>query len=131
MTTYYYPKLFDRVKAAIVDSLILLGLMIIVVNIFSLFENISDVLRIIAFIFFFILYDPIMTSTFGGTIGHMILGIRVKREKDQERNIHFLSALLRFIVKALLGWISLITVTSNEKNKAIHDNLVGSIVNYK
>ena len=60
----------------------------------------------------------------------MLIGIRVKRESDEKRNILFPLAIVRFIVKAFLGIISLLTVYSSEKKKAIHDILVGSIVLY-
>jgi uncharacterized RDD family membrane protein YckC len=100
-------------------------------TLFSAFESVPDVVRIGAFLFSFILYDPIFTSSFGGTIGHMIIGIRVKRERDMEKNILFPFAMLRYLAKVLLGWISLLTVTGNEKKRAIHDLIVGSVVIYK
>lgn len=126
-----YPSLLDRVKAVMVDSVILIIFMIIATTVFSSFENVPDVARIIAFVFIVILYDPIFTSTFGGTIGHMIIGIRVRRESSREKNILFPLAIIRFMIKALLGWISLLTVTSNKKNKAIHDSIIRSVVVYK
>lgn len=126
-----YPGLLDRVKAVMVDSIVLIIFMIIATSIFSAFENVPDAARIMAFLFIFFLYDPIFTSSFGGTVGHMIIGLRVKREKNTEKNVLFPLAIIRFVTKALLGWISLLTVTSNSKNKAIHDSIIGSIVVYK
>ena len=126
-----YPGVLDRVKAVVSDSVVLVLFMAIVTYAFSIFENVPDNARIIAFIFIFILYDPIFTSVFGGTIGHMMFGIRVKRENNNMKNILFPFAIIRFILKALLGWISLLTVSGNEKRKAIHDYLVGSVVVFK
>ena len=125
-----YPGVFDRIKAIMADSIVIILLMFTASYIFSLFESVPDNARIIAFVFIFILYDPLFTSIFGGTIGHMLIGIRVKRESDEMKNILLPSAILRYIVKAALGWISLITVSFNPKGKAIHDYLVGSIVVY-
>jgi uncharacterized RDD family membrane protein YckC len=125
-----YPGVLDRVKAIVTDSVVILLFILITTYVFALFENVPDNAKIIAFVFIFILYDPIFTSTFGGTIGHMMLGIRVKRESNEKRNIILPFAIVRFIVKASLGWISLLTVTGNEKRKAIHDYLVGSVVVY-
>ena len=130
MTVENYPGVFDRVKAIMTDSIVIVVFMVIASYIFSLFESVPDYSRIIAFVFIFLLYDPLFTSTFGGTIGHMILGIRVKRESNEQKNILFPLAILRYIVKAFLGVISLLTVSSNEKKKAIHDYLVGSVVVY-
>ena len=128
MTEENYPGVFIRVKAVVTDSGVLLLFMLAAYSIFGLFEDVHDYARLAAFVFIFVLYDPLFTSTFGGTIGHMIFGIRVKRENKPERNILFHLAIIRFIVKALLGWISLITVSTNKKCKAIHDMLVGSVV---
>ncbi|TKG94178.1 RDD family protein [Puteibacter caeruleilacunae] len=123
-----FARLSHRVKAVIIDSIMLIIFMIAVTNLFDMFESVPDSARITAFVFIFFLYDPIFTSSFGGTIGHMLIGIRVKRENDTSRNIIFPLALIRFLVKAALGWISLLTVTSNKKSKAIHDSIVRSVV---
>ena len=125
-----YPVLLERFKAVFVDSIILVILMKVITDVFSLFENVPDVLRGLTFLFIFFLYDPIFISAFGGTIGHRINGIRVKKETDVTKNISFPMAIFRFIIKALLGWISLLTVTGNDKKKAIHDNIVRSVVVY-
>ena len=130
MTAQNYPGVFDRVKAVMADSVVLIIFRVIITYVFASFDNVPEVARIIAFVFIFVLYDPIFTSSFGGTIGHMTFGIRVKRENNQDRNILFPLALVRFIVKALLGWVSLLTISGNEKRKAIHDMLVGSVVVY-
>lgn len=130
MTVKDYPGVSDRVKAIVADGIVILVFMFIITYVFSLFERMPDNARIIAFVFIFLLYDPLFTSVLGGTIGHMMLGIRVKRESNEQKNILFLLAIPRYMVKVLLGWISLLTVSSNEKRKAIHDFLVGSVVVY-
>jgi len=130
MTEENYPGVFERVKAIMTDGIVIVVFMFLVSYIFSLFESVPDNARIIAFVFIFLLYDPIFTSLFGGTIGHMIIGIRVKRESNEQKNILFPLAIPRYILKVLLGWVSLLTVSGNEKRKAIHDFLVGSVVVY-
>ncbi|MDQ2180506.1 MULTISPECIES: RDD family protein [Marinifilum] len=130
MTEKHYPGIPDRIKAVICDSIVIIIFMFTASYLFAKFENVPDNARLIAFVFIFGLYDPIFTSLFGGTIGHFMLGIRVKKEKNKDKNILFPFALIRFIVKAILGWISLLTVAGNEKRKAIHDHLVGSVVIY-
>ena len=125
-----FPDVSERVKAAITDSIVIGLFMLGVVYIFSNIEKVPDFARILAFIFIFVLYDPLFTSLFGATIGHMLIGIRVKRESNYEKNIIFPLAIIRFVFKAFLGVISLLTVSSHEKKKAIHDLLVGSVVLY-
>ncbi len=126
-----YPTLLDRIKAVFADYIILILCMFCISYTFEYINTNNDLIRIIAFLFVFCLYDPLFTSIFGGTIGHLMFGIRVKREQNEEKNIFFLLAILRFFFKFLLGWISLLTVTSNNKKKAIHDYIVKSVVIYK
>jgi len=125
-----YPGVLDRVKAIVMDTFIIIIFMFVITYVFSLFNNVPDNAKIFAFIFIFFLYDPLFTSIFGGTFGHMAFGLRVRREKNQTKKIIFPLAIIRFIVKASLGWISLLTVLGNIKRKAIHDYLVGSVVIY-
>lgn len=130
MTEVNYPGVFDRIKASLTDGFVIIIFMVVISNIFSHFETVPDNARIIAFVFIFLLYDPLFTSIFGGTIGHIMIGIRVSRESNEQKKILFPLAILRYIVKASLGWISLITVSTNVKKKALHDYLVGSVVVY-
>jgi len=123
-----YARLPDRVKAAVIDSIVIVAAMYLTSEIFALFEHVPNSIRISAAILLSILYDPIFTSSFGGTIGHSKSKIEVKRESDTTKNISFPLALIRFLLKATLGWLSLLTVTGNEKRKAIHDLAVNSVV---
>lgn len=126
-----YPDVSDRVKAAVADACVMIAFMLLLSVIFSKFEHVPDYARIIGFIFIFGLYDPLFTNIFGGTIGHMIMKIQVKRIKSQEKNIVLPLAMIRFVVKTLLGWVSLISIGYHKQNLALHDMLVGSIVTYK
>ena len=130
MSEQRYPGLPARIKALMADFVVLLILMTCVTYLFSNLQSVLDNGRIIAFIFIFFLYDPILTSVFGGTIGHHLIGLRVKREDESGKNILLHMAILRFIMKSLLGWISLLTVTGNDKKRAIHDFLAQSVVVY-
>ena len=123
-----YGSLINRVKAIIIDGLVLVGFGIITATILSEFENVDDSVRLIIFVFIFLLYDPIFVSIFGATIGHLIIGLKVRRENNITRKIIFPVALVRFTMKVLLGWISLLTVSGNKKSKAIHDTVVDSVV---
>ncbi|UII34194.1 RDD family protein [Fulvivirga ulvae] len=128
MSQKTYPTLPTRVKALMADVVVLMVLMIFTTYLFSSFDHISDNSRMIAFVFIFYLYDPLFTSAFGGTLGHYLLGVRVRREDKPEKKLLFHMALLRFIFKSLLGWLSLLTVTENDKKRAIHDYLAQSVV---
>lgn len=122
-----YATLFDRIKAVFVDVIILFISMIVLTQVFSFFEVENTVYRIIAFVFIFILYEPILVSFFKGTIGHKAMGIQIVSRRDQEGKINLLFAIVRFIVKSFLGWISLLTISTDKENRALHDMAVGSI----
>ncbi len=126
-----YAGLVDRVKASVIDGLMLLVFMISFSYVFSLFEDVPNALRLIALVFVFVLYEPIFTSVFGGTLGHLAHGLNVRKEGDETRNINVFAAIFRFVFKVLLGWISLLTVSSNAKQRAIHDLVGGSVIIYK
>lgn len=131
MEQQVYPGMIDRMKAVMLDTFLLIVFMFAFSALFESIGHVPDSARIGAFLFVFVLYDPIFTSAFGGTLGHMANGLRVKRESDPQKNIIFPLALLRYIAKAFLGWISLLTVSTHPKAKALHDMLVGSVVLFK
>ena len=83
----------------------------------------------IAFAFIFILYDPLMVSLFGSTIGHRMSNLKVQR-LDSGEKINLGLAIIRFLIKATLGWISFFTVSTNKNRQAIHDSIINSIVVY-
>ncbi len=126
MNKHYVP-VFERCKAAFVDVLVLIFLMILINYFLSKFDNVTDELRKIVF-FMIIFYEPFFVSRFGGTIGHFALGIRVKSEKDENMNLSFIFSLVRFFTKIVLGVFSLFWVNNNEKKKAVHDFIAKSVV---
>ena len=117
-----------RVKTLFIDSIVIALFGVLTSMLLRDFKDIPDYYRAIPFVFIFLFYDPIFTSIFGGTLGHLTMGLRVRKAKDQSKRIILPLALLRFIVKVCLGWISLLTVTGNAKKQSIHDALVGSVV---
>jgi len=124
---YVLPTIKTRYSSMLIDIVIML---IIAIGISSLFENIGDVpdyVRGILFVMVFVLYEPILVS-FGATIGQLLMNIRVKKFKNPSQKIAFPLLIIRLLVKALLGWISFITVTFDINRRAIHDFACGSIM---
>ncbi len=123
-----YAILPDRIKAAVIDSCILIITMYTASETLNLLEFVPDYARITIAILFFVLYDPFFTSYLGGTIGHTFSNITVKKDTNRDKNISLPKAFLRFFIKMALGWVSMLTVTGNDKNKAIHDIAIDSVV---
>jgi len=123
-----FPSLLNRVQAILIDLVILISVLFLATYIFHAIGNVSNSVRKFVFIFMFFLYDPFLISFTGGTIGHHMMNIRVCRFRNPNKKIFIIDAVFRFIIKSLLGWLSFLTITFNDKKRAIHDLASGSIV---
>jgi len=112
------------------DQVVIIFLLLISSSIIEANPNMPRFVNIGLFSLLFI-YDPLTTSLFGGTIGHYMVGIRVKRQENDTRNILFPMAVLRMIVKYVLGIFSFISMSMGGRSLAIHDYVSGSVVVYK
>lgn len=125
-----YASLATRIKGLVIDSIVILIFIFIGSLILSLFNHVHDAIKISLFLFIFFFYDPLFTSLFGATIGHMFIAVRVKRNDDETKNLTLPVAFLRFVVKTSLGWISFLTISKSKKHRAIHDMVANSVVIY-
>jgi uncharacterized RDD family membrane protein YckC len=123
-----YASLSDRVKALCMDQIVLIVTLFLTSEILAHFENVPTSLRIVLFISFFFLYEPICIAFFKGTIGQQFINIKVERAHEDGNAINFFLAILRMLLTYALGWISLWTISSSPKKQAIHDAVVKSIV---
>jgi uncharacterized RDD family membrane protein YckC len=130
MTNFFYPRLIRRVRAVLIDSVLL------PVSIFSTLI-VGDALGVTstfakAMLFglpVFVL-EPALVAFTGGTVGHHLMKIRITR-LDGMGNINILAATVRFVVKLLLGWLSFIFVLTTTKHQAVHDLVARSLVVHK
>lgn len=121
-----YPFMLERIQSILIDSVLIIACMILFSDILSNFKNVPDWLRAVLLILIF-LYEPILT-TFGGTIGNNIKGIRVRKNSDETQSITIFQAIIRYFFKLLLGWLSFITIFSSNKKRAIHDIISGTVM---
>jgi uncharacterized RDD family membrane protein YckC len=122
-----YPDLSDRIQSSFIDTILIIVMMFIFASVLDRFENVPDWVRIAMFSGLFIIYEPLCTSI-GFTLGNYIKGIRVRQEIDSEKRINIFLAVIRYIVKILLGWISFLTINTNSKKRALHDFIAGSVM---
>lgn len=122
-----YPSLVARFQSIFIDTVFLVVMMFIISTILSYFPDTPDWLRIILFISIFFFYEPVCL-TFGCTIGNYFKRIRVRKFHDTTSRINILSAVIRYIVKVCLGWVSFLTVHTNPSRRAIHDLASGSVM---
>jgi len=121
-----YPGIFLRVKAAFIDVFIMIILSLAASDLFSNI-NADSTYKILVFVLIFMLYEPLMVSINKATIGQRLLKLKVEKLNTGKR-LNIVSAIIRFLIKSLLGWISLFTISSNQNSQAIHDIAVNSIV---
>lgn len=129
MENVEYPGVFSRVKATILDAVVMVVLIMATTEVFSSLGNIPNYAKIIAFTFIFVLYEPLIVSLFGATVGHRMNNLKVQQLSNGKK-VNLVLAILRFLLKTTLGWVSLITISSKENRQAIHDTVVRSIVVY-
>jgi hypothetical protein len=124
------PRLMERIKATLVDAMVFVLLMYLGSLLLDALTVESGMVRGILFGLIW-LYEPIATSI-DRTLGHQIMGIRVRKflptPDGNPPSINLFQAIVRFLVKVVLGWISLLVISGNEYRRAIHDYAGQSIV---
>ncbi len=74
-----------------------------------------------------LLYEPLLVSITGGTLGHRATNLRVVDDRGGG-NVSFAKACARVAIKGLLGWYSFMVLALTRRNQAIHDLLTRSTV---
>jgi uncharacterized RDD family membrane protein YckC len=122
-----YARFTRRVQGMMIDyiviSLLIAGALMIAVA----FES-NSIGRILGFTVaaIWLLYEPVLVSLTGSTLGHRYCNIRVVDNRGG--NIGFAKAVLRTILKTAFGWLSFLTMAFTSRHQAIHDVLTGSTV---
>ena len=122
-----YPSLVERLQSTFIDTIIIIILMVCFSNVLDGFNNVPEWVRILLFAFLFVIYEPLF-MTFGCTIGNYIKGIRVRKHEDIHQKINIGQSIIRYPIKFALGWISFLTINSNQRRRAIHDLASGSVM---
>lgn len=119
-TTSVYPRLLRRVQAALIDSVVITIAFIAGLTLVAQLNFTSLIVNGIIWILPILLLEPGLVAWTGGSIGHHFRGIRV-RKLDKDKNLNVFQAVIRFLLKTLFGWLSLIFVLTTKKHQAIHD----------
>ena len=126
-----YPELKTRIQSTFIDTMLMLGLMFLAATILDKINPSQDEedgwIRGLIFISIWGIYEP-LAMTIGCTLGNYLMKIRVKRDSDNTKRINLLQAIVRFVVKIALGWVSFLTIHSNKERRAIHDLVAGSVM---
>jgi uncharacterized RDD family membrane protein YckC len=126
-TTPLYARFSRRVSGLFVDWIITIGVVFgaVAIAIAVRSDNFSRALGFLV-IAGLVLYEPVLVSSTGGTLGHHASNLRVVDERGG--NLSFLKACARVVIKGALGWYSFLFMAATRRNQAIHDLLTRSTV---
>ena len=123
-----YARFSRRLRAMLFDWIIALiviyGAVLLATSVGS--DNFSRALGVLVIVAL-LLYEPILVSRIGGTLGHYFNNLRVV-DKDDGGNISFPKACARAVIKGVLGLYSFVILAVTSRNQAVHDLLTGSTV---
>ena len=127
VTPRVYPTLPRRLWALILDvALLVSGLLAVAIVAPALPGTAASAVLVGAFLLF-VLYEPILVSGAGGTVGHHLMNLRVQRDCAPTR-IGFWRALMRSWIKGFLGVVSFVSMALTRKHQAFHDSIAKSVV---
>jgi hypothetical protein len=123
-----YARFSRRLRGIVVDWIIAMTTIFGAVFVASAIanDNFSRVLGLVV-ITSLLLYEPVLVSLTGGTLGHYSTNLRVVDDRSGG-NVSFLKACARVVIKAVLGWYSFVILAATRRNQAVHDLLTRSTV---
>ncbi len=128
MSAPRYARFSRRLRGIVVDwiiaMIVMFGAVLLAVTIGS--DNFSRALGI-PVLLALLLYEPVLVSFTGGTLGHYFTNLRVVDDRNGG-NVSFLKACARVVIKGLLGWYSFVVMMATRRNQAVHDLLTRSTV---
>jgi uncharacterized RDD family membrane protein YckC len=124
-----YATFTRRFRALVIDNACIAALWILL---FFLGDGASDIpgATHIAWLLMFavlLLYDPLLVSRRGATVGHAAAKLRVVDARTG-RWPTFPRAFVRSLIKSMLGVISFFTIELSERHQAVHDMLTHTTV---
>lgn len=126
--TREYPVIQDRYKAFFTDGLSLILIAYTGLQVVESLETVPPVSEATLGTLLFVLYEPLMVASVGGTIGHYALSLRVRDAEDDERRLPLYRAFMRFGMKFLFGTFTLFTISSDERSQALHDKVADAVM---
>ncbi|WP_343306192.1 RDD family protein [Chitinophaga niabensis] len=125
-----YPGVSKREQSAIIDLSIIMILMLFASLTLNAIREEKDTptwVNIVLFLSVWGLYEPFAIA-YGCTPGNYIMKIRVVDVNDRTKKIVLWKAFVRCVLKASLGWLSLLIARLNPQRRAIHDFGAGSVM---
>jgi uncharacterized RDD family membrane protein YckC len=121
-----YGRFSGRLRAFVVDWIIIV-LLLVGVLFAAVSADSNRIGRILGFTFVavWLLYEPLLVSLTGSNVGHYFSNLRVVDDRTHG-NVSFLKAVVRLVIKTMLGLYSFITMATTLRHQAVHDLLTRS-----
>jgi len=128
--TETYPRLLRRLQGVFIDGIVipLAALGTLVALSYAGVE--STWVKVLCPLLVIFLLDPVAVSATGGSIGHHLVNLRVRKERTDER-INLLAAVVRLVVKTLFGLPAFFVAFVTRKRQALHDLVAKSLIVHK
>jgi uncharacterized RDD family membrane protein YckC len=128
--TQGYPKLLRRLRGLFIDGLVvpIAAIATLVALTYAGVE--STWIKVAGPVLVVLLLEPVAVSMTGGSIGHHLTGIRIRKEHVDER-INVFAATVRFIVKTLFGLPAFFVAFVTRKRQGLHELAAKSLVVHK
>jgi uncharacterized RDD family membrane protein YckC len=125
-----YPRLLRRLQGVFIDGVVipLAAIGTLVALTYAGVENVW--VKVLCPLLVIFLLEPVAVSATGGSIGHHIIGLRVRKEQSDER-ITLLAAVVRFVVKTFFGLPAFFVAFVSRKRQALHDVVAKSLIVHK
>jgi uncharacterized RDD family membrane protein YckC len=123
-----YARFAPRLRALVIDSIVMMLALVAALVVAVALES-DHVGRAVGFtmVALWLLYEPVLVSQAGGTIGHYLCNLRVVDDQSHG-NVGFPKAVARVIIKTALGLWSFITMVATRRRQAVHDLFTRSTV---
>ena len=126
-----YARFPRRLMAMLVDGAVLASTFIVLAMVASAAESQLFVQTSLALLVLSaLLYDPVLVSTTGGTLGHHWLNLKVVADESGGR-LPFGRAVARGLLKGILGIVSFVFMAVTRRRQALHDLASHSTVQIK
>jgi uncharacterized RDD family membrane protein YckC len=123
-----YARAAPRLQAYLRDFLVYMAILVsCMVAAVAVGSPRATQASVITYIVFVLLYEPVCIAVAGGTIGHLSLNLRIVRVSDLGR-VSFGRALVRTVVKGLIGLPVFLAIYFTRKCQGIHDLVAGTVV---
>jgi uncharacterized RDD family membrane protein YckC len=125
-----YPRLVRRFQGVFIDGFVvpLCAMGTLVALTYAGVE--STWVKVLCPLLVVFTLDPIAVSATGGSVGHHLVGLRVRKARADER-IGIVAAVVRFVVKAVFGVPAFFVAFLNRRRQGLHDLAAGSLIVHK